>query len=301
LNQKHNHPSRVFSYFRIIRPLNCFFGSLTVVVGMFNAFSNLDFFLNPINIITLIGGLCVYILIAASANVLNDIFDINIDAINRPDRPIPSGAIKKKQAILYAILLMSFGIILSIPLGLATPNPILIPIFAVFFSGFGFLYNWKGKQSGFLGNIMVGIAFSSGIPFGAFLIATISEIPLYLWFFILTAIFLLISRELVKGMEDIEGDSKFGQKTVVIKHGFEFTAYISAFFSIAAISTFTIPVFIFSLNWGFIVIMSFGNVFVLGSIMFLIKPDRKENQTRASLCLKIGAYLGLIAYILAIF
>jgi hypothetical protein len=35
--------------------------------------------------------------------------------------------------------------------------------------------------------------------------------------------------------------------------------------------------------------------------MFLIKPDRKENQTRASLCLKIGAYLGLIAYILAIF
>ena len=274
---------------------------MTVVIGMFNAFSGSNFFQNSNNIVVLLGGLCVYILIAAAANVINDIFDTDIDAVNRPDRPIPSGKILKKQAILYASILMSLGILISVPLGVITPNPILIPCFSMFFCGFGFLYSWKGKQSGFPGNVMVGIAFSSGIPFGALLITTFSQIPPYLWFFISTAMFLLISRELVKGMEDREGDSRYHVKTVATTKGFSYSAWLSGTFSLAAILAFTIPAFIYSLNVWFMIMMGIGNVFVLVSIIFLIKPDRKENQTKASLCLKIGAYAGLIAYILAIF
>ena len=149
--------------------------------------------------------------------------------------------------------------------------------------------------------MIVGIALPFGVPFGALLITQISYIPPYIWFFFVTAMFLLISRELVKGMEDIEGDSTYHLKTVANIKGFKFTAWLSGLFSVAAILTFTIPAFIYSMNMWFMITMGIGNVFVLASIILLIKPDRKENHTRASLSLKIGAYLGLIAYVLAIF
>ncbi|MHA1452730.1 MAG: UbiA family prenyltransferase, partial [Promethearchaeota archaeon] len=125
---------------------------------MLNANVGSNFFTTPNSILTLIGGLCVYILTAAASNVINDVFDIEIDTINRPNRPIPSGKIRKKNAIIYASLLMGLGLIISIPLGLLTPNPILIPILVIFFGFIGFLYSWKGKRSGFLGNIIVGFA-----------------------------------------------------------------------------------------------------------------------------------------------
>ncbi|MHA1110059.1 MAG: geranylgeranylglycerol-phosphate geranylgeranyltransferase [Promethearchaeota archaeon] len=301
MNNEPRSSNHFIAYFQIIRPLNCFFGSLTIIIGMLNANVGSNFFTTPNSILTLIGGLCVYILTAAASNVINDVFDIEIDTINRPNRPIPSGKIRKKNAIIYASLLMGLGLIISIPLGLLTPNPILIPILVIFFGFIGFLYSWKGKRSGFLGNIIVGFAFSFGIPFGALLISPILEIPPHLWFFYATAMFLLISRELVKAMEDIEGDSKYNVKTVANLKGFKFTAWISGIFSVAAILTFTLPAIIYHLNIWFMILMGIGNVFVLVSIIFLIHPDRKVNQTRASLALKIGAYIGLIAYVLAIF
>ncbi|TFG20119.1 MAG: hypothetical protein EU530_04245 [Promethearchaeota archaeon] len=290
-----------FAYFQIIRPINCFFASLTIIIGLLNAYIGNNFFATPNNIITLFGGLCVYFLIAAASNVINDVFDIEIDKINRPNRAIPSGKIQKNSAILYSSILVGLGLIISIPLGLFSPNSFLIPMLVVFFACIGVLYSWKGKRNGFLGNIIVGFAFSFGIPFGALLITPVLEIPPQIWFFYSTAMFLLVSRELVKGMEDIKGDSTYNVRTVANIKGFKFTAWLSGIFSVGAILTFSIPAIIFHMNIWFLIMMGLGNVFVLASIIFLIKPDRKENQTRASSALKIGAYIGLIAYILAIF
>ncbi|MBN2155644.1 MAG: geranylgeranylglycerol-phosphate geranylgeranyltransferase [Candidatus Lokiarchaeota archaeon] len=301
MNQVPKSYSQILAYIQIIRPLNCLFGSLTVVIGILNAYSGTDFFQNTYHVIALFGGLCVYILIAAASNVINDIFDLNIDSINRPNRPIPSGKITQKSAIIYSSILMGLGIFLSIPLGFFTPNKILIPLLGFFFGFIGFLYNWKGKRSGFMGNVIVGIAFSSGIPFGALLISQISQIPDYLWFFYATAVSLLISRELVKGMEDVIGDTEFQVKTVASVRGYKFTAILSGFFSLIAIITYIIPAIVYSLNVWFMITIGIGNVFVLVSIILLIKPDQMNRQTKASLCLKIAAYVGLIGYILAIF
>jgi geranylgeranylglycerol-phosphate geranylgeranyltransferase len=300
--KKTNKTSRIYDFLKIIRPLNCFFGSLTVIIGIFNAYSELEFFRHWENLLKLFFGPMIYILIAAASNVINDVFDLEIDRINRPERVIPSGKIQKNTAILYSAILASLGVIISIIIAFLTPNIYIIPPITLFFALIGYLYSWKGKQYGFIGNIMVGLSFSFGIPYGAMLFVSFLTIPPHLWFFFATAMFLLISRELVKGMEDIEGDTKFHLKTVAITKGFKFTTWISIIFSLLAIITFTLPSFLYSLNFGFVILMVIGNVFVLSSIIFLIQGlDRKENHTRASLCLKIGAYTGLIAYILAIF
>ena len=99
MNNEPRSSNHLFAYFQIIRPLNCFFGSLTIIIGMLNANVGKNFFTTPNSTLTLIGGLTIYILSAAASNVINDVFDIEIDTINRPNRPIPSGKIKKKMQL----------------------------------------------------------------------------------------------------------------------------------------------------------------------------------------------------------
>jgi len=189
---------------------------------------------------------------------------------------------------------------ISIPTGLLSENVILIPLLTGFFAFIGFFYAWKGKSLGLPGNIIVGISFSFGIPFGSLLITQIQNTPVKIWFFFSTSMTLLISREIIKGMEDIEGDRKFNIKTVANTMGFKTSAIFSTAFSLSAIITFTFPVFILQISAYFVVFMVIGDVLVLLScIILLIDLNDKIHQKRSSLLLKSGAFCGLIAYTLA--
>ncbi len=52
-------------------------------------------------------------LVTAAGNVINDFFDAEIDAVNRPDRPIPSGAVTRTAARGFAVTLFLAGILVS--------------------------------------------------------------------------------------------------------------------------------------------------------------------------------------------
>jgi geranylgeranylglycerol-phosphate geranylgeranyltransferase len=290
------------AYFEILRPINCFFGSLTVFIGIINAYNSdiSSFFLNPEYILLLTGGFLIFFLIAGASNTINDFFDLEIDRINRPHRPIPRGEIKKSQALRYYIILVILALSLSIPTGLISVNLILIPFLTGFFAFIGFFYAWKGKALGLPGNMIVGISYSFGIPFGSLLITQIQFTPVKIWFFFFTSMFLLISREIIKGMEDIEGDRKFNIKTVANTMGFKTSAIFSTFFSVSAILTFTIPVFILNMSLYFIIFMLIGNIVViLSCVILLIDLNNKTHQKKSSLLLKLGAFCGLVAYALA--
>ncbi|MHA1680703.1 MAG: geranylgeranylglycerol-phosphate geranylgeranyltransferase [Promethearchaeota archaeon] len=293
----------VKAYCEILRPVNCVFGGLTIVIGMLN-FQDVpaaSLVFSDIRMISLLLlGFLVYFITAGASNTINDYFDYEIDLINRPSRPLSRGAISRKTALNYYIILCLISFSLSLFVGLYTPNPAWIPFFNVIFQLVGFLYAWKGKPSGFPGNIMVGIAFSFGIPFGAMFITPITLIPQKIWFFFTTSTLLLVSRELVKGMEDMEGDRKFNIKTVANIKGEKTTAILSIIFSTCAILSFTSPAFFLIKSTWFTVIMLLGDVSVVASMLFLaIDYKSKKKQKYASLMLKIGAFLGLIAYVIA--
>ena len=54
--------------------------------------------------------------LSASAMIFNDYFDIEVDKINEPDRPIPSGKITPKQALTFAIICVVIGLLAGIGL-----------------------------------------------------------------------------------------------------------------------------------------------------------------------------------------
>jgi geranylgeranylglycerol-phosphate geranylgeranyltransferase len=200
----------------VLRPVNCVMGALTVVIGLLNTRVGVPLDKLLINIFL---GVLTYIFIAGAGNIINDIYDYNsgIDIINRPERPLPSERITVKEAVYVWLISLIVGISISaihsflFSLG-------LLPVAIVSLFGFlGWFYAKWGKQSGFFGNIVVSFSFSMGMIYGAIIHNAI--IPNYIYYFFLTSFFLLLSREIIKGCEDIEGDKNQGVKTLAIVIG----------------------------------------------------------------------------------
>ena len=187
----------------ILRPINGLMGGLTVIIGILNTRIGIL----PLTLIfNIIFGVLTYFFISGSSMIINDYYDVEIDKINRPERPIPRGSISLKQAKILWVVTILIGIILSIIHSLLFSigylvNIIVVTIIVVFMAFIGWFYAAWGKKSGFFGNIIVGISFSIGLIYGAVL--NNSGIPPYIYYFFLTSFFLLLSREVIKGCEDV--------------------------------------------------------------------------------------------------
>jgi geranylgeranylglycerol-phosphate geranylgeranyltransferase len=271
-------------------------GSLTVIIGLLNTRTGILYDKLAINILL---GVITYIFIAGSGMVINDIYDIEIDIINRPTRPIPRGSITLYQAKLLFIVYIVIGLIISIVNSMIFFLGILNIVLAAFFGFIGWLYAKWGKRSGFLGNLIVSISFSIGLVYGAVLNSSI--IPLYIYFFFLTSFFLLLSREVIKGCEDIEGDKLQGVKTLAIKLGVKKSKLLSMTFAILAIIFFILTYFTPIINpLFFLISMIFGLIDVGFVILLMLKKEQmKEDFKKISLFLKIGAFLGLATFLFA--
>jgi len=280
----------------ITRPINCLMGALTVIIGLLNTRSNVPFDKLTINIVL---GVFTYIFLAASGNIINDVYDIEIDKINRPERPIPRGSISLKQAKELFFLYLFIGIILSLVNTLILSLPLINLALAFFFGFMAWVYAKWGKKSGFIGNIIVGVSFSIGLVYGAYLNTPI--IPPYIFYFFITAFSLLVAREIIKGCEDIEGDKNQGVKTLAIKIGIKSSRNISVIFTLLAVMFFILPIFTTILNFFFFIIFLVIGLIEVGYIVVLMFTSdlRKEDLKKISLLLKIGMFLGLIAFFFA--
>ena len=93
----------MLDYIKMLRPSVVLLTIFAVIVGALIS--------GIYNINLIIIASIVAMLISGSGNVLNDYFDYDIDKINKPNRPLVSGSIPKKNAIIYYLLLISLSII----------------------------------------------------------------------------------------------------------------------------------------------------------------------------------------------
>ncbi|MFW9781768.1 MAG: geranylgeranylglycerol-phosphate geranylgeranyltransferase [Candidatus Heimdallarchaeota archaeon] len=281
----------------ILRPINALMGGLTVIIGVLNTRIGIEPLILIFNIIL---GVLTYFFISGSGMVINDYYDIEIDKINRPDRPIPRGSITLKQAKIWWTITILIGIGIAVLHSVLFRIGYLNIIIAAFFTFIGWLYAAWGKKSGFIGNIIVSTSFSIGLIYGAVL--NNSNIPFYIYFFFLTSFFLLLSREVIKGCEDVEGDKKEGVKTLAIRIGINRASKFSLLFAILAIVFFILPYFTVINPILFLVSMAFGLAVVIFAVILLLRRNlEKKDFKKISLLLKIGAFLGLLSFVLASF
>ncbi|MHA1913487.1 MAG: UbiA family prenyltransferase, partial [Promethearchaeota archaeon] len=207
------------------------------------------------------------------------------------------------QAKVLWIITTIIGIVIAIVHSILLKIGFLNIVLAVFFAFIGWLYAAWGKKVGFIGNVIVSVSFSIGLIYGAVL--NNSNVPSYVYFFFLTSFFLLLSREVIKGCEDVEGDKKEGVKTIAIRLGTKKATYFSLAFGIMAIIFFILPVFTPIINpLLFLIFMSFGLAVVAFAVILMLKSIIKGSLStkdfkKISLLLKLGAFLGLAAFVFA--
>ncbi len=215
------------AYATLVRVPNCLMIGLAVLVGETIALRNLP----PIN--EAVFGFLTASLLLAGTMVLNDVQDVQIDKINSPERPIPSGKVGIREAYALSAILSILAIASSTFLG--TP-PLLIAIVALALMAY---YNMRGKKTGLLGNAVV--SFNVALPFFFGGIAVNNLTPLLFVFFLL-AFLANMAREVAKGISDIAGDRSKGVRTVAVILGAKSAARVSAgLFAVAVLLSFLPP------------------------------------------------------------
>jgi geranylgeranylglycerol-phosphate geranylgeranyltransferase len=271
-------------FYEITRPANSIVSGLAAAVGYLIATGTL------IPDVLLI--IAIVVLITAAGNIINDYFDAEIDAINRPGRPIPSGTVSKGSALLYATSLFIAGITLS----LISNNGICILI-AVFNSLLLIGYAAKLKSTPLLGNVAVSYLSASIFLFGGAFSGWegfIQNLPLALITFLA-----MIARELLKDAEDVEGDSVGGARTLPVHFGVRTTTRLAFTFALLAICASLIP----SSRWGSWYLLGIGIVdLVILMAAFRALPCTTPGCVKASqatVYLKTGMFASLVVFTLA--
>ena len=241
---------------------------------------------------TILGFVCGFF-ISGSALVSNDYFDLEVDKVNSPDRPLPSGAVSPAETILLAAVAMIIGLAASFAISI----PALI--LSIVFGLVGVLYNWRFKQEGLLGNLMV--ASSVAITFILGGLAVGRPFSAIVLFFSLTAFLVDFGEEVAGDAMDIEGDKKRASKSLAIMRGKDMALRISGtvFFILVLISF--IPYILGWLGITYLIIISLSDCITIFSTVKLLKSKTPEEGRRYMRWIYIGALFAMLAFIVAQF
>lgn len=283
---------------RVIRPLNVAVMGLGVGVGALLA-GGAEFFGVPGSGQVFVVALAA-MFVGAGANAINDVFDRSIDRINRPDRPLPAGALSVRTARLIWASLSGAGLLLAAATSMAH--------LAIAASAIALLYLYSAalKRRPLVGNVAIAVTVAVSLPFGGL-------VPIQLGYGILPpvlagtafAFLATFARELVKDVEDVAGDRASGARTLAVVRGTGTTGRLAAatvFLTIAFLPTGGL----LGLGSAFLVLAIPAAVLLVGAAWWALGLADRHDETRrlaaarASSVLKGGMLAGLGALALAV-
>lgn len=277
-------------YIEILRPGNALMGAIVVVLV---AIIDRSFTL-PI----ILAMLAVFFETAAG-NVINDYFDYQIDLINKPERPIPSGRISLNAGKNYGYLLFLLGTICGLLISLLTGNwiPFIIVLTADVVL---YLYAYKLKATPLIGNLAVGFMTGFGFVFAGFSLnnPNIIMISMYLGFF---AFVMTTARELVKDIEDMEGDKAEGARTLPILYGEKITAILASILIIVDCALCPLLYYINIFGFYYLMVIAVAVILFIYSAILIIRNQDRTTAAKVSKYLKIGMLIAFVAFIFGSF
>ena len=219
--------SSVGSWFTLFRFGNSLTGLIGVIFGSLLALDQIP--RGDLASITILHGLSVWAFMC-SWNALNDILDVEIDKLNQPNRPLPSGDISLNNAKFLTAILMFFSLFCLVYAGYISSSiedgfenwapSILIWLLAIFLLTnyeSSSNYSLKLKDRGLPGNFAISLSVGMVILFGAAGVFEPTEPRVLSLFFI--GLSYNLAREIVKDIEDMEGDE--GRNTLAMRIGVE--------------------------------------------------------------------------------
>ncbi len=274
----------------LIRPINSIMIGFAVLVGIIITNPSLVF--SEFSFV----GFLIGFFISSYSMVINDIYDIDIDKINRPDRPLPSSQVTLNEAKLFSVFLVFIGISLSIISIIRYDSSILIFFITIFFSFISWLYSYNLKKRGLIGNFIVAISMTIPFIFGGIIINGFTNVLLLS--FSTIAFLSGLGREIVKTICDVKGDKSKHVNTISVTLGVSNAAKLGGFLILCAVLVSIIPFVLGSVDPIYFIFLILPNSLMLYSSLKIIFDHSESSAYRIKNLLLMGMLLGLLGFLL---
>jgi len=306
----------ILAFLKLVRSLNLFFIVLTQVLFYYCVlpfvFRHTDYLPRLVLQPQLFWLLCLAsLLIAAAGYIINDYFDLNIDQINKPEKLVVDTIIKRRWAILWHWLFSFTGVIISFYISWKLNNWLI----GIANAGCVFLlmlYSTTFKKKLLIGNLIISILTAWVI-----LVLFVAEVELNLSplaaiqlamgrLFKLTVVYsgfafiISLVREVVKDVEDMEGDERYGCRTMPIVWGVNVSKMFAAVWMVVLLSAVIILQFyVLQYRWWWVILYSLLFIIVptVWILLNLYRAVTKQDFHRLSSVIKIVMLTGILSMI----
>ncbi len=283
---------KVKAYVTLTRPHNLLATVITTLIGWLIIYIE-----TRNNVINPAYPVLTVMLAAAGGYVINDYFDAEVDAVNKPYRPIPSGIVSRDEALIFSVALALAAITLSLKSGLISF------VFVILNTALLYAYSYKLKELGFLGNVVVAFEGAASIiygglaasePLGKLELVNQTLLPA------IYAFLLLLGREIVKTIEDYRADALRNVKSLPRVLGIRRAAMVASIILLSVVMISPLPIM---LGFGVVycVLALITDIIIIYSVIMLVRireESAEDTAARLRSYLKVAIFVGSLAFLL---
>jgi 4-hydroxybenzoate polyprenyltransferase len=284
------------AFFRLIRWPNLLFIALTqslfyfciLIPSFYQGHPVLENILKPREFILLSLS---SVLIAAAGYIINDYFDLNIDRVNKPGKVVVEKIIKRRWAIIWHLALSGLGIIIGFYLSWKLRNIFIGPSNTVCVLVLWF-YSTTFKKKLLIGNVLIslltawviGVLYLCEFRLHRFVNpefhSALSRIYKFTVVYASFAFIISLVREVIKDMEDMEGDAKYGRRTMPLIWGLNATKFFcTIWLTILLAALIFIQFYVLQYKWWLTIIFTcFLVIFPILLVLKKLSGARKPSQ-----------------------
>ena len=229
--------------------------------------------------------------LSGSAMILNDVFDVEVDRVNVPTRPLASGLISTRTAVGFAIIVTLIGLVASFFI-----DKLAVLLYVIFWI-IGFSYNWKLKERGFFGNLFVSSSVAITIILGSIVVDKPWNRAVVI--FSMMVFLFSLGEEIAADAMDVKGDKKRNIRSIPILIGRKNALYISfSLFFIEVVLSF-LPVILGLFGISYLIAISLTDILVLFLGVELIRSQNIKTGLSYIRKLYLGALSGMFLSIIS--
>jgi geranylgeranylglycerol-phosphate geranylgeranyltransferase len=226
--------------------------------------------------------MAIVVLFTGAGNSLNDYFDREVDRVAHPARPIPAGLVRCSEARAISAVLFISACLLSFVLG---PWFVVIVVTSMVFM---VLYEAFLKSEGFAGNLAIAWLTGALFLFGGAAVDSMS----IAWILALLAFLATLGREVIKDIQDLEGDS-MSRRTLPMRLGRRNAGLVACAALSGAVLLSPAPYLLDLLSaWYLPVVLVADGIFIYSALIHFEKPEMGQKMA------KLGMFAALVAFLL---
>jgi len=273
---------KLTALFELTRPINNLITFIAIYLG---GVISVDFYFSEGIILASLSGM----LISAGGNVINDYFDLEVDRVNKPQRPLPAGRVSPTAALVSYLVVSVAGLIISLLINRSTFLIAGVAVVGLFF------YSASLKLELFWGNFTVAFISALAFLYGGAAVgnargASVPAVFAFLYHF---------GREVLKDLEDMEADRLRRSRSIPLACGKRAAQRtIVSTFALLIIAT-IVPFAVKIYGWIYLLVVIAGVDLLLIYIVFsTLRDSSPVNLSRLSRLLKFGMVIGIAAVFL---